>query len=79
MLWDSEAEYAMVAILLDREGFNIYGVRGRERGKSNKNAGFNLVYRHRRMLSRRPRCRDGSLGLALPKSALSTRSLLLSN
>lgn len=31
MLWDSDAEYTMVAISLGREGFNIYGVRGRER------------------------------------------------
>ena len=42
MLGDSDAEYTMVAILLDREGFNIYGARGRERGKSNRNAGFIL-------------------------------------
>lgn len=39
-VWDSDAEYTMVAILLDREGFNICGVCGRERGKSNRNAAF---------------------------------------
>jgi len=41
-LWDSDAEHTMVAVLLGMEGFNIYGVCGREREKSNRNAGFIL-------------------------------------